>query len=480
MSFYLFESFLLDICGEKTMLEQLSSITWSELSHAYGSAEDVPQLLRDLASPDEQLRSRAQGTLYTNIYHQGTVYQGSAYAVPFLLELLREETVPEREELLILLAYLAQGNTYHRQHWHFYTEERKQDPALLAELEEGIFWVEQTYEAVSAGLPLYCSLLEDPAPTLRMAALRMLGSLYHQASQIVSLLVERFSTERDQRVQACLLFTLGVLLARQEEASPAAWHLLEQGLDNGQADLVRLVAAMAMVRMRRPEVPPGAYDLLLERIQYPDPLDDLYNELPWAESRLVFDVIRSLYAPPSCFSSRLVPRLIQVLSSLDQREERGEFKLNGMIAKELADLLLSLAFDAKEGSPTKTWRRTDLTDMQTALLFALLHSDAVWRWDVGKGHSMRSRSGGENQYEILVEVTLSELQKQGLPGTRQQVRAFLGEKPQDKDLVRIVCGRANIQWTPPEQKQEVLAELIGLNPHGRLADLKMLVGDYSS
>ncbi len=201
------------------MLEQLAFINWGDLSHAYGSAEDVLHLLRDLTSPDEQLRSRALGTLYTNIYHQGTVYQASAYAVPFLLEMLRDETVPEREGLLVLLAHLAQGNTYYRQHWHLYSEERKQDPALQAELSEGMFWVEQTYEAVSAGLPLYLSLLEDPASQLRMAALRVFGSLSREAAQIVSLLVERFSIERDQRVQACLLFTLGALLARQNESS---------------------------------------------------------------------------------------------------------------------------------------------------------------------------------------------------------------------------------------------------------------------
>ncbi len=461
------------------MLEQLASINWSALSHAYGSAADVPHLLLDLTSSEEQTRESALGTLYTNIYHQGTVYQASAYAVPFLLELLRDETMPEREGLLVLLAHLAQGNAYHRQHWQYYSEERKQDPALLAELEEGMFWVEQTYEAVSAGLPLYCSLLEDPAPKLRMAALRVLGSLSREAAQIISLLVERFSIERDQRVQACLLFTLGALLARQEEVSPKAWHLLEQGIDDGQTDLVRLGAAMALVWTRKPEIPPGAYDFLLERIQYPDPLDDLYTALPWAESRLVFDVIRSLYALPSSVSARLVPRLIQVLSSLDQREERGAFKLHGMIAGELADLLITLVFDAHEGSPTTTWKRTDLTAMQTTVLYALLYTDAVWRWDVGKGHSMRTRPREENQYEILVEVTLHELLKRGLPWTRQELRAFLGEQPQDNDIVRIVCGRANIQWTPPEQKQEVLAELIALNPQCQLADLKMLIGDYS-
>ncbi|GHO59276.1 hypothetical protein [Ktedonobacter robiniae] len=460
------------------MLEQLSSINWSILSHAYGSAEDVPQMLRDLASPDEQLRGIARGALYTNVYHQGTVYQASAYAIPFLLELLQQETVPEREEVLILLAYLAQGNAYHRQRWHFYTEERKHDSALHAELEEGILWVEKTYEAVSAGLPLYFSLLGDPAPKLRMAALRLLGSLSREAAQIASLLVERFSAEHDQRVQASLLFTLGTLLARQEEAFPTAWHLLEKGLDKGQTDLVRLAAAMA--RTRGPEAPASAYDLLLERIQYPDALDDLYNEPPWAESRLVFDVIRSFYALPPSFSSLLIPRLIQVLESLNPREERGELKLNGIIAGELADLLLTLVFDTNESNPTRARMRKDLTHLQTALLFAILQSDAVWRWDVGKGHSMASQLFREEQFETIVDVRLYELQKHGLPETRQMLRAFLCLEPQDKDIVRIVSRKANIHWTPPEQKKEVLAELIALNPHCRLADLKMLVGDYSS
>src|SRR5258708_35194560 len=56
------------------MLDQLSSIKWSDLSHAYGPADDIPPLIRDLASSDEQTRRDALRTLYTTIYHQGTVY----------------------------------------------------------------------------------------------------------------------------------------------------------------------------------------------------------------------------------------------------------------------------------------------------------------------------------------------------------------------------------------------------------------------
>src|SRR5712692_9007511 len=107
------------------MLERLSSIDWSELSHAYGSADDVPQLISDLTSLDDEARGRALGTLFTNIYHQGTVYQASIYAAPFLIELVQQEEVLDRDDILLLLAYLATGNAYHRQHMHYYDEEQK-------------------------------------------------------------------------------------------------------------------------------------------------------------------------------------------------------------------------------------------------------------------------------------------------------------------------------------------------------------------
>lgn len=73
------------------MLEGLDQINWGELGHAYGSAEDLPDLLRQLASPDEQSRNNALYQLYGTIWHQGTVYQATAYAVPFLLELLQAD-----------------------------------------------------------------------------------------------------------------------------------------------------------------------------------------------------------------------------------------------------------------------------------------------------------------------------------------------------------------------------------------------------
>src|SRR5260221_5147193 len=144
---------------ERAMLEGLSSINWSELSHAYGSADEVPQLISDLASLDNEVSGRALGILRINLYHQGTIYQASAYSAPFLIELVPQDEVLDRDGILLLLARLATGNAYHRQHMHYYSEEKKQDPEFQRELEQQVFWVDRTHQPVEAGIPIYLRLL---------------------------------------------------------------------------------------------------------------------------------------------------------------------------------------------------------------------------------------------------------------------------------------------------------------------------------
>jgi hypothetical protein len=91
------------------MLEGLSRVAWVDLEHAYGSAADVPDLVRALRSAEVEVRQNARWHLYGNIFHQGTRYQASAYAAAFLLELLADPDTPDRTELLGLLMALAIG-----------------------------------------------------------------------------------------------------------------------------------------------------------------------------------------------------------------------------------------------------------------------------------------------------------------------------------------------------------------------------------
>lgn len=74
----------------------------------------MPGLISDLRSADGEVRSAALYELYGNIFHQGSRYEASAYAVPFLLELVAERTTPARQEVIRLLADLAVGHrNYH-------------------------------------------------------------------------------------------------------------------------------------------------------------------------------------------------------------------------------------------------------------------------------------------------------------------------------------------------------------------------------
>lgn len=462
------------------MQEKLSSIAWSELSHAYGRADDVPQLVRDLASPDKEVRGLALGKLYTNIYHQGTVYQASAYTAPFLIELVQYEEVPERDCILLLLACLAEGNAYHRQHMQYYSDERKHDPTFQRELGEQVFWVDRTHEAVKNGMPTYLRLLEHQSVQIRMSVIHLLSTFKREASQLLPVLLVRFQQERDQQVHACILYGVGILIKHQVEEHSDAFQLLVRSLADGETELVRLAAAMSLVQAERQDVSSRVFDLLLETIVHPEMVAEVYEELPWAEGRFVFDAIKcfSSLSPSTCL--RGVPRLIGVLNSL---ESTAQQELRESIAEDIANTLIALTFHDVRFNEQSTVE--DLTDEQRMVLIAIVNSDIVWRWEVGKASSHQQRplgaqEGGEKMFETVVLVTFNALLKQGFPDNRRDLRAFLRLAPQAKDSLHFFSRGKIVPWrVPQKKKKEVLAELIQLNPQRTLAELKMLIGEFS-
>src|SRR5215472_1008168 len=91
------------------MLENLKKIKWETLQHAYGAASDVPGLIRQLADPHKGVHAPALYELYSNIFHQGSRYQATPFAIPFLCELIESESTPDRHEIIYLLIALALG-----------------------------------------------------------------------------------------------------------------------------------------------------------------------------------------------------------------------------------------------------------------------------------------------------------------------------------------------------------------------------------
>lgn len=94
------------------MLDELDSVDWSAVSHAYGAALDVPGQLRALLSTDEAERDSARLALFSNIWNRGMVYPATIQALPFLIDLLEHDATPDRRGLVGLVAFIMSGEEH--------------------------------------------------------------------------------------------------------------------------------------------------------------------------------------------------------------------------------------------------------------------------------------------------------------------------------------------------------------------------------
>jgi hypothetical protein len=70
---------------------------WAELQHAYGTAQDIPDLIRALASSAEQTKSYRDEqwfNLWSSLCHQGDVYTASYASVPHIVQIAIDTARP--------------------------------------------------------------------------------------------------------------------------------------------------------------------------------------------------------------------------------------------------------------------------------------------------------------------------------------------------------------------------------------------------
>jgi hypothetical protein len=86
----------------------LESPRWSDLEHAYGSAVDVPELIRAIASEPRPRCANPSPweTVYTALVHQYTTYSATYAAFPHIVEIAENDGVDKQAETLILAALI--------------------------------------------------------------------------------------------------------------------------------------------------------------------------------------------------------------------------------------------------------------------------------------------------------------------------------------------------------------------------------------
>lgn len=201
-------------------LADIDSIDWSVLTHAHGAASDVPGLLRAALSPNEDDREFAFELLHETIWHQGTVYQASAYVIPYLFNMLDCSETPDKAAVAFLIASLADGHSYLEVHavgdinqetiWRKLLAENGRE--LEAEVAKELAWVKAARDAVGKRLSLLYPYLGDKDETVRWTMARVLGFYPERTSEIIAVLQQALVSERKEYIQKEIQETMTKLL----------------------------------------------------------------------------------------------------------------------------------------------------------------------------------------------------------------------------------------------------------------------------
>ncbi|MEO3769016.1 hypothetical protein [Micromonospora sp. B9E7] len=413
------------------MLDGLDDIDWARLGHAYGAADDVPGQLRALLSPDPAARDEALGDLYTNVFHQGGRFEASAYAVPFLLEMLADPATPDPAAVLGLLSVLAVGYDegvlpegfpvaeYRRTAeggrellaakpppWTGVDESQKEYVEYayvesLSAADQGRLWayVElATYDAVRAGVPVFRTLLGHPDPGVRLVAAYTLAWFPEEADGSVAALAGATDAAQGRGVAST--------------AGEVATMLVASGLLGAAPDVrwltdprpvVRWAAAIGRARVLGAAADPATVEELLSWASTPN--DDAAGEpveggwVPFLGGDLGGYAALALRQLGSQHTDRAFDALLDRLPTVG-----GERSLT------VLGVALGLAFPdgpAAAGAPAAA-----LTPRQRRLAEVLGRSTEPWLIDGEKFGN--------------VDMLVGEY---GLPRSREAMLAYLGQRP---------------------------------------------------
>ena len=314
------------------MLAELDAIDWNSLSHARGSAQDVPEMLRSMASDDADARRAAFIQAYGNIWFEGTVFEATAKAVPFLVELAAVPAFPDRHRVLELLFQIAHGRSP--------AEGELPDddvgfslvaePTFNSEIGEEMTWVQAAAAAVAAGRPVYVGLLEDPAPEVRRYAARLLTCCPDHRAEVLGPLIHTFESDDDPGARATALYAIAVLAASEEEA------LIDRGLKDDQP-LVQLSAALSASFFLGESPSAEAVETLIPFLEHPDRVR--YEELVFGED-CASDIGAALARVDESRRTEVAERLLAIA-------EAGEAE-----ALTVSAPILQLAFGAPQPEPS--------------------------------------------------------------------------------------------------------------------------------
>lgn len=177
-------------------LTGLDELPWSQMQHAYGPANEVPDILRDLIDPDADTREHALDSMYGGVHHQGDVYDSTVAAIPFLLRIAVTTGLPGRADVVELIGSIGGAS----EDFDGYDYELAADRHFA-----------EANRLVAAAYPTWLSLLSDVDPGVRAAAAGVLPACRSAVAESVAALVTAAAEEADTAARVAFIAVIGRL-----------------------------------------------------------------------------------------------------------------------------------------------------------------------------------------------------------------------------------------------------------------------------
>jgi hypothetical protein len=349
--------------------------------------------------------------LYSNVWHQGTVYEASAYIVPFLLHMLTDDGPPAKSDLLHFLSALAEGNSHLAVHVRPDDDQAKWQQTLAeqgrdfeTDLQKELAEVDAVNYAVGEGVPIYLDLLEHEDAEVRRLSLYTLARLRGQTAEIVAHLQNLLPTVQDAEMRAAIVCALHDLMGDGTEARQFFADLVQRH----ENEKITFLAAVALVKRAREQTPESVVMILLNALQE---LGQIRHSQPdFKGNRGNREIIEAKYRPAwgqdslqfavdaltSLGQARAIETLLNVLPLVQDAEDALElagsmldlvFKAGQIQAKETATswhgegVEKVKRIDYWEPKPQPLRQASTLTDVQRTVLAALVAHDPVWEFE---------------------------------------------------------------------------------------------------
>ena len=281
------------------MFEGLDEVDWNNLEHAYGKASDVPILLKDLTSKDPETRENALWELYGNIYHQGTRYEATIYAIPFIFQIIRAPNSPQKADLIRFTVDLALGYPEAFLPKGPNVEDWMDDVAYLkSELEEEdngnkdyLDWYKHIdayidcYKAVLKEVPTYIQFIKDMDDNIRLNAIFALAWFREEAKTSITKIRELLKKEANTILIASILITLSMLGAYLNDISDH--NIFKQYIEGDYPFLIKVSAAISMINILQENTEKETLDFLIFNLEKISQLEISPGSFPWNDGDLV-------------------------------------------------------------------------------------------------------------------------------------------------------------------------------------------------